>query len=356
MFKKNEKILVLDTETANGLDCPLIYDLGFSVVDIDTGEVFQEGSYIIREIFFNKHLMNSAYYAEKKPQYIKDIKSGKRIVKYLYEVKSIIYSVIKEYGIKKISAHNAIFDYKACQNTQRYITYSKYRNFFPKNVTFVDTLKLAKATVGKTVAYKEYCKKYGYVCSNGRVRLTAEILYKYLTGNNDFVESHTGLEDVHIESKILVICHKLNKEINGFLWERKNKSRTIYFDMDGTIADFYGVNNWLDYLKKEDVTPYKIANSLFDSAILERALIKAKENNKIGIISWCSKNGSDSFNREVTKVKKEWLRKNFPSVIFDEIIIVKYGTPKSIFKRDNDILFDDELQNRDCWGKFRLQS
>lgn len=126
---------------------------------------------------------------------------------------------------------------------------------------------------------------------------------------------------------------------------------TIFFDMDGTIADLYGVDNWLDYLIAFDSLPYEIAKPLLKLNILARKLNQLqKMGYKIGVISWLAKNSNDAYDEAVTKAKKEWLKKHLASVKFDEINIVKYGTPKQIFaKTENDILFDDEEKNRKNW-------
>ena len=126
---------------------------------------------------------------------------------------------------------------------------------------------------------------------------------------------------------------------------------TIFFDMDGTIADFYGVENWLDYLIASDTLPYEIAKPLVKLNSLARILNRLQRSGyKIGIISWLSKNGTDDYNDAVTETKKNWLKKHLASVDFDEIHIVKYGTPKQMFaKTENDILFDDEEKNRNNW-------
>lgn len=126
---------------------------------------------------------------------------------------------------------------------------------------------------------------------------------------------------------------------------------TINFDMDGTIADFYGVENWLDCLINSDSTPYAIAKPLVRMNVLARKLNELQRNGyRIAIVSWLSKSGTDDFNAEVTEVKKAWLKKHLASVHFDEIIIVPYGTPKQNFCHNAlDILFDDEEHNRTEW-------
>lgn len=126
---------------------------------------------------------------------------------------------------------------------------------------------------------------------------------------------------------------------------------TIFFDMDGTIADLYGVENWLDYLIALDALPYEIAKPLIRLNALARILNRLqKQGYKIGVISWLAKNSNTAYDEKVTRAKKEWLKKHLASVNFDEIHIVKYGTPKQTFaKTENDILFDDEKKNRNDW-------
>lgn len=123
----------------------------------------------------------------------------------------------------------------------------------------------------------------------------------------------------------------------------------IYFDMDGTIADLYGVSNWLEELLHESVKPYQEAKPLVNLSALARLLNKLIANgNTVNIISWTSKNGSEKYNKAVTKAKIEWLEKHLKSVKFTSIEIIPYGTPKELY--GNGILFDDEEYNRIQWG------
>ena len=125
----------------------------------------------------------------------------------------------------------------------------------------------------------------------------------------------------------------------------------INFDMDGTIANFYGVAGWLDYLKAEDTKPYEIAKPLVNFSVLARLLNKAQRNGyEIAIISWTSKSESEWFNKMITEVKKAWLAKHLPSVCWDKITIIPYGTPKTLYCYGaEDVLFDDEEPNRMNW-------
>ena len=225
----NEKIIVIDTETANTIDDPFCYDIGFVVID-RTGKVYETHSYVIADIFLDeKEMMKEAFFADKIPQYWEDIKNGKRQLRRFQTVKRIFRDVCDQYNIKIIAAHNARFDYRSTNVTQRFLTSSKYRYFFPYGVEIWDTLKMAREIFGKDDKYGAFCFENGYMTKGGQRRYTAEILYRYLTRNNDFVESHTGLEDVMIEKEIFVECIKRNPEINGELWEKKgiDKAETL---------------------------------------------------------------------------------------------------------------------------------
>lgn len=127
--------------------------------------------------------------------------------------------------------------------------------------------------------------------------------------------------------------------------------KAIYFDMDGTIANLYGVENWLEKIINEDASLYIEALPLLKLNTLARLLNNLqKKGYIIGIISWLAKNSSENYDFEVTKAKVNWLKSHLASVNFDEINIVPYGTPKEeVANFPNGILFDDEIQNRENW-------
>ena len=126
---------------------------------------------------------------------------------------------------------------------------------------------------------------------------------------------------------------------------------TIYFDMDGTIADLYAVENWLESLRAESPAPYEQASPMCNFSLLARYLNKIqKQGVKIGVISWGSKVSTNEYLAAVAQAKRKWLKQHLRSVQWDEIHIVPYGTPKEQYKQENDMLFDDELQNRLNWG------
>ena len=126
--------------------------------------------------------------------------------------------------------------------------------------------------------------------------------------------------------------------------------KEINFDMDGTIADFYGVENWLDYLVNRDPYPYENAKPLVNLSVLARYLNKLqREGYAINIISWLAKNSTEEFDEMVTFAKKKWLKKHLPSVNWNKITIVQYGVNKATL--GNGILLDEEENNRKMWGQ-----
>ena len=228
MDKRINYLIGLDTETCNGilvgekldLSQSLVYDLGWAVCD-KKGRIYKTRSFVIADIFLGmKDVMKSAYYAEKIPKYWEDIKTGKRTLTTFWNVRKAFLSDVKEYGVKNVFAHNAGFDVRALNNTIRYISKSKFRWFFPFGLEIWDTLKMARQTIGKQKTYQKFCATNNYLTKHKKpqVRLTAEILYRYITGNNDFVESHTGLEDVLIETKIMAKCISQHKKMEKRLY------------------------------------------------------------------------------------------------------------------------------------------
>ena len=218
--------IVIDTET-----CPVdtefegvspynmwVYDAAWAVVD-KRGSVYKTRSFVVDEIFNHEtELMQSAYYAKKIPQYKEEIAQGLRIVASFYEIRQALLEDIAEFEVTEIYAHNMRFDYGTLNNTQRWLTKSKYRYFFPFGMEICDTLKMSRQVIGKMPTYRKFCEENGYLTKNGQLRFTAEILFRFISKDNTFVESHTGLEDVMIEKEILAYCFRQHKKMERHLW------------------------------------------------------------------------------------------------------------------------------------------
>ena len=127
--------------------------------------------------------------------------------------------------------------------------------------------------------------------------------------------------------------------------------KAIYFDMDGTIANLYEVNGWLEDIQARNTRPYEQAKVMLHMTTLARLLNKLqKEGYVIGIVSWLAKNSTQEYNKRIAQAKMNWLHKHLPSVHWNEVHIVDYGTPKqTIVQYNKGILFDDEEPNRKNW-------
>ena len=220
MINARTRIMMIDTEATNGLDCPIVYDVGYQIFSLDEG-VLCERSFVNADVFCDAELMASAYFADKIPDYWQEIVSGQRTLKKWFNIKKQIAEDCKKYGVEIACAHNAAFDNRALNITQRYQTTSKYRYFLPFGVEWWDTLKMARETLKQNEDYGTFCYENDYLTARGRRRYTDEIIYRWLTGNADFEESHTGLEDVNIERQIFEYCVNKNPEIDGRLWKEE---------------------------------------------------------------------------------------------------------------------------------------
>ena len=206
-------VIVLDTETTNSLEEPIAYDIGWAVVNIETEEVLKTESYAIAEIFLDKELMARAFFADKIPSYWEEIKNGSRKLARISTIRRTLVEDCKAYGVKEIYAFNVRFDYLSLNLTQRYLTCSKYRYFTPYGSKFMDILKYARHILKDNAKYRNFCLENNYLTKNGGNRYTAEVVYRFWF-NNDFKEEHKGIDDVKIETQILLKCLAENHNFN----------------------------------------------------------------------------------------------------------------------------------------------
>ena len=217
-------LLVIDTETTNGLEQPIPYDIGYAIFNEETGETYLERSFVVAEVFLDKPLMKESFYAEKIPQYWEEIKSGQRKMAKATTIKKIISDDMKKFNVKKVGAYNMNFDKRSTNNGMRYITKSAFRWFFPYKTELFCIWNMACSSILKSEDYKNWVIKNNFVSESGNLKTSAEVVYKYLKNDADFTESHTGLEDVKIEIEILkaVLESKqpYDSSVCGFCWRK----------------------------------------------------------------------------------------------------------------------------------------
>ena len=221
--KRRTYYIVLDTEGQGNVmenHTAIIYDIGFAVVD-KTGKVYETRSFVLYDTYvLEKELMKTAYYANKFPKYEKDLKEGARKMVTIFTARRELAEMCKKYNVKAIMAHNARYDYNGLNDTLRYITKSTMRYFFPYDVEIWDTQKMAHDTICKQKTYIKWCQENGYMTKHGtpRPQEKAEVLYRYISGNNEFIEEHTGLADVMIEKEIFSKCMRQHKAMRKSLF------------------------------------------------------------------------------------------------------------------------------------------
>ena len=215
-----KKFLVIDVETCGDLDTPLVYDIGGAVIDKD-GKIYEFFSFVIPEIFYGcKELMQSAYYAHKIPSYKWDLLCGRRRVADFMQMRDFVLYLLKKYNIKVFLAYNARFDRGALNNTLQFLTDGKEKYFLPYEIDVQCIWTMAKDTICKQKTYKKFCLENGFLTERGNIKTSAEVVYRYMTFDKEFTESHTGLEDVKIESRIYALCRRQKKKMRLHYWDK----------------------------------------------------------------------------------------------------------------------------------------
>ncbi len=214
-MRKNQYAIVLDTETANSINFPLPYDLGFFIIKLATGEILERVSLCIYEIYVGqKEMMQSAYYAEKLPQYEVELKNGERKLVRLYTAKKLIANKMQEYNTNLVYAYNMNFDKRALNNDQRFTTNNRYRYFFPKDTEFRCIWHMACQVLMARPSYIKFALANNFVSAKGNILTNAECCYRYITKDPYFKEEHKGIDDVEIETEILKACKRQHKKMN----------------------------------------------------------------------------------------------------------------------------------------------
>ena len=219
MDKRHIYGIMIDTETCNSMEDPLCYDISWQVID-SHGRLYENRSFAVKQVFSGMpELMATAYYANKIPAYWEQINKGEKQLANLYTIREALAKDIKDYDCEFICAHNARFDNCSLNTTQRYLTNSRFRYFLPYGIEWWDTMKMANDTICKMPTYRKFCEENGYITKNKQLRKTAEILYRFISQDNAFIEEHKALEDVDIEREILAYCVRKHKKMRKKLWD-----------------------------------------------------------------------------------------------------------------------------------------
>ena len=193
-------VLVLDTETT-GLDKPFCYDISWVIMDTETGNLIHFSANVVEQVWHNLPLFESAYYKEKRIKYIEMMRRHEAIMDKWGYIMRKLKQDIRTYDIKAVYAYNSDFDDKV-------ITYNcdwfKCINPFDEVPIFDIRGYVHEFLVDSD--YKRFCEKHERFTDTGNYSTTAETVFQYVTGETDFEEAHTALNDAEIEAEILFSC------------------------------------------------------------------------------------------------------------------------------------------------------
>ena len=212
MDKRKNYYLIIDTETAGTIDKPLTYDIGFQIID-KLGNIYEQKSYMIADYFIhNKELLESCYFCTKIPTYWQELNENKHKLVRFITVYKILHELIEKYNIKKVFAYNARFDYRALNNTIRELSNGFVTSFFPKGIEIHCIMKFSKQVLFTQKTFVKFATENQLFTPSGKwLSNTAETAKRYIDFNPTYCENHTGLEDVKIETEILLKCWKQHK-------------------------------------------------------------------------------------------------------------------------------------------------
>lgn len=198
-------IVVFDTETTS-LNKPFCYNIGYVIMSEDS-EILLEKDFVVEQVWHNLPLFSSAYYAEKRPLYVQSMRARKTSMnKFGYICREMIRD-FKEYNVQFAYAYNSSFDEKVFEFN---CDWFKCSNPF-------DTLPILdiRGNVHQFVVsdeYRHFCEENEYYTESGCYSSTAETVFRYLSGNNGFIEDHTALSDSQIEAEILYYTFQLGAD------------------------------------------------------------------------------------------------------------------------------------------------
>lgn len=199
VFLGHNTHLVLDTEFVD-LNKAFVYNLGYRIIS-PLGVVLCERDLVIKQVYENKALFATSYYANKKPLYTSKMKGRKARAISLGFAMRLLQADIKNYGVDMVWAYNAKADIHSIDFTTKF-----YNCVNPLGNNIFDIMVLAKQVFLKDDNYINFCQEHNMITAKGNCKISAESCYAYLTNNANYIEEHTALADSRIEAEILRYC------------------------------------------------------------------------------------------------------------------------------------------------------
>lgn len=214
-----KKFVVLDTEATNtgkanagrfGVGAS-VYDLGYIVADA-SGAIYYQNRIIVADTFNDAALMKSAYYVDKMPQYYAELANGCKLMT-MRDALQTLRADLRTYDVRDVWAYNAMFDRDALNSSVAQASNGFCEWALPYGTKWRDIMRYAQSTICATKKYRAWCEGHDLITKAGRPRVTAEAVYRYLTGDDGYTEQHTALSDAQDELIILLACLKRKQKM-----------------------------------------------------------------------------------------------------------------------------------------------
>lgn len=206
-MSKTKKFVVIDFE---GKSTARPYNLGIVVGDkhgniirtyqLTFSETFQENSYTFYGMQGDKLTTNNIEYIYSHKEEFTNVTINNFI--------RFFFALIDYYKISEVWAYNMAFDKSAL----RRLIGDNYFIELCKKVAFYDIVPMIMPVL-LTKKYVKFCKTNRYITPAGNLQTKAEIVYRYLFNNVNYIERHLGLQDAIDEYNILCKVFKRKKKI-----------------------------------------------------------------------------------------------------------------------------------------------
>lgn len=194
-------IAIFDTECI-GIDKLFCYNIGWLIVDTETGAILSKQDYVVEQIWHNVELFSTAYYADKRSIYVSRMRRKSTIMDKFGYITRLMAREFKQFNVEAAFAYNSSFDERVFKFN---CDWFKVINPFD-NIPIYDIRGHVHRTIALTEEYQAFCQEHELFTEAGNYSTTAETVYRFLTNDPEFKEEHTALQDSVIEWEILGQC------------------------------------------------------------------------------------------------------------------------------------------------------
>lgn len=240
------RIMVVDTETTS-IEKPFAYNIGFLIADTETEEILHKADFVCEQIWHNRELFTTAYFADKRDWYIEEMRKHNIIMEKIGYITQAMARLIKAYDVQAVYSYTLFDDGVFKYNCDWF----KIINPFD-DIPFYDIRGYVHKKIAFTDEYKKFCEDNEYFTEKGHYSTTAETVYRYLTKDTSFIEQHTALADALIEYDILRWCVSQGAEWNTAYKVYRSIPREVEKTLE--VRDVDGNSNYFPYKSMRSYT------------------------------------------------------------------------------------------------------